>query len=146
MILPGFNNCWRDHSSSKPVTGPVLKVWKIFTTYSVLYFFKTFSAFFCDIYSHTLFNRATSALHLFALVFVVNVFFPQLPMHTKSSLKLNKVNTNSKGLTWYGFKTVFNTTLMYKCGMSSSVILIQFKCRQLNTKIGYCRFLIFASS
>lgn len=142
MILLGFNNCSRDRSSSQPLTGRALKV-HVKDIYDVLYFyfFNVFSIFQWYILSHFV-NRSTSALHLFALVFVMNVFHSLW-----NSYELDKVNIFIKGLTWYGFKTVFNSTFMYIYVVSrNTVISTQFRYKQLTTKIGYCGFLIFASS
>lgn len=115
----GFNSCSRDRSSSQPVVGRVLKVWKIFTTYCVGFFFKkTFSSFFCDIYCHTLLIGQRPPF-ICLNCFVVNVFFPTSKAY-KHLPYSNYININSKGLTWYGFKTVFYTTrsCIYVCGIT----------------------------
>lgn len=108
----GFNNCSRDRSSSQPVAGRVLKVWKIFTTYCVVFFFNVFIIFLWYLLSYVV-NRSTSALHLFEL-FCCERFFPTSKAY-KHLPYSNYININSKGLTWYGFKTVFYTTFMYLC-------------------------------
>lgn len=104
----GFNNCSRDRSSSQLVAGRVLKVWKIFTTV----FFNVFSIFLWYLLSYVV-NRSTSALHLFEL-FCCEPFFPPFKAY-KHLPYSNYININSKGLTWYGFKTFFYTTFMYLC-------------------------------
>lgn len=146
MILLGFNNCSRDRSSSQPLTGRALKVWNIFTTYCN-FIFLTFSAFFSDIYCHTLLIGQRPHFICLCTCFCYERVSLTLKFIQTSLLELDNVNIFIKGLTWYGFKTVFNTTFMYIYVVSrNTVISTQFRYKQLTTKIGYCGFLIFASS
>lgn len=147
MILLGFNNCSRDRSSSQPLTGRALKVWKIFTT-NCIFIFLTFSAFFSDIYCHTLLigqRPPFICLHLF----LSWTCFTHFEIHTNvfTRIGLSKHFYQGVDLVRVQIKTVFNTTFMYIYVVSrNTVISTQFRYKQLTTKIGYCGFLIFASS
>lgn len=75
-------------------------------------FFNVFIIFLWYLLSYVV-NRSTSALHLFEL-FCCERFFPTSKAY-KHLPYSNYININNKGLTWYGFKTVFYTTFMYLC-------------------------------
>lgn len=83
----------------------------------VFFFKNVFIIFLWYILSYVV-NRSTSALHLFEL-FCCEPFFPTSKAY-KHLPYSNYININSKGLTWYGFKTVFYTTrsCIYVCGIT----------------------------
>lgn len=113
-----------------------------------IFIFLTFSAFFSDIYCHTLLigqRPPFICLHLF----LSWTCFTHFEIHTNvfTRIGLSKHFYQGVDLVRVQIKTVFNTTFMYIYVVSrNTVISTQFRYKQLTTKIAYCGFLIFASS